>query len=99
MKSRIYNRVKREYRHDFVTHKNFEYVRDGVTTNTIEGAWNHLKLGLRAIYMGVSPKHLGKHCDEFGFRYNTRDMKDDERFEQWFKRANGKHLSYKGLVG
>jgi len=97
--SRIYSRLKREYPHQFVTHKNFEYVREGVSTNTIEGAWNHLKLGLKAIYMGVSPKHLERYCDEFGFRYNTRDLKDGERFEQWFGRVNGKHLPYKDLVG
>lgn len=97
--SRIYHRLKREYTHQFVTHQNLEYVRDDVTTNTIEGAWDHLKLGLRAIYMGVSPKHLSMYCDEFGFRYNTRDLKDGERFEQWFNRVNGKHLPYKSLVG
>jgi len=96
--SRIYSRLKREYPHKFVTHKNFEYVREDVSTNTIEGAWNHLKLGLKAIYMGVSPKHLERYCDEFGFRYNTRGLKDGERFEQWFNRINGKHLPYKDLV-
>lgn len=70
--SKIYHRVKWDYSHDFVTHKAEEYVRDGVSTNTIDGAWDHLKLGLKAIYMGVSPKHLGKYCDEFAYRYNTR---------------------------
>ena len=87
------------YNHEVVTHKNHEYVRNGVSTNTIDGAWLHLKLGLKAIYMGVSPKHLGKYCDEFAFRYNTRDLKNGERFEQWFKRVNHKHLPYSQLIG
>jgi hypothetical protein len=57
---RIYTRLKREYPHQYGTHKNFEYSRNGASTNTVEGAWNHLKLGLRAIYLGVSAKHLSK---------------------------------------
>lgn len=96
--SHIYNRLSREYNHDVVIHTKKEYVRDGVSTNTIDGAWNHLKLGLKAIYMGVSPKHLSRYCDEFGFRYNTRDLEDGERFTAWFTSVNGKHLTYKRLV-
>lgn len=97
--SRIYNRVKREYTHEHVNHSKFEYVRGDVTTNTIEGAWGHLKLGLKAIYMGVSTKHLAMYCDEFGFRYNTRDISGGARFEVWFKGINGRHLPYRTLIG
>jgi hypothetical protein len=49
--------------------------------------------------MGVSPKHLQKYCDEFDFRYNTRELDDSERFSEWFKFVNGKQLSYKKLIG
>lgn len=97
--SAIYHRLGREYPHKYVTHKKLEYVRGDVSTNTIDGAWNHLKLGLKAIYMGVSPKHLPKYCMEFDYRYNTRSLKDGERFTQWFEGINGRHLPYKSLVG
>lgn len=97
--SRIYNRVKREYHHEFVTHAKREYARGDVTTNTVEGAWAHLKLGLKAIYLGVSAKHLAMYCAEFGYRYNTRDITSAERFEKWFERIDSKHLTYKALIG
>jgi transposase-like protein len=97
--SGIYHRVKREYAHQSVNHSEKEYVREAVSTNTIEGAWDHLKLGLRAIYMGrVTAKHLASYCDEFSFRYNFRDMSDGERFAMWFKFSNGKRLTYKELT-
>lgn len=96
--STIYNRLKREYVHEVVTHKDNEYVRGDISTNTIDGAWNHLKIGLKAIYMGVSPKHLDKYCLEFDFRYNTRDLNSGERFTEWFGGVNGKHLTYQTLI-
>ncbi|HEU4966413.1 MAG TPA: IS1595 family transposase [Candidatus Saccharimonadales bacterium] len=97
--SKIYHRVKREYAHQSVNHSEKEYVREAVSTNTIEGAWDHLKLGLRAIYMGrVTAKHLASYCDEFSFRYNFRDMSDGERFATWFKFSNGKRLTWQELT-
>jgi len=97
--SKIYHRVKREWQHDTVNHAKGEYARMGVTTNTIEGAWMHLKASLDVIYIGVSPKHLQRYCDEFCYRYSTRDMKDSERFELWFDFIRGKRLMYKNLTG
>lgn len=96
--SRIYSRLKYEYKHEIVTHSLEEYVRAGISTNTIDGAWNHLKLGLRAIYLGVSFKHLPKYVDEFEYRYNTRNLKDSERFARFFKEVNGKRLTYETLT-
>lgn len=97
--SAIYHRVKREYEHQSVNHSEKEYVREAVSTNTIEGAWDHLKLGLRAIYMGrVTAKHLASYCDEFSFRYNFRDVSDGERFATWFRFSNGKKLTWRELT-
>jgi len=92
--------TKRGYAHESVNHSNLEYARGLVHTNTIEGGiWDHLKLSLAAIYMGVSPKHLGKYCDEFAFRYSTRGLTDGQRFDKWFEFSNGKQLTYKKLLG
>lgn len=96
--SYLYGVVKNEYEHDFVTHSHKEYVRkDGVGTNQIEGLWYHLKASLDTIYMHVSHKHLQRYCDEFSWRYSTRDISDNERFELWFSRVNGKRLTYRRL--
>ncbi len=34
-----------------------------------------------------------------GYRYNTRELKDDERFDTWFDFVNGANLTYKKLIG
>jgi len=96
--SKIYHRVKREWVHETVNHAKGEYAKADVTTNTIEGAWMHLKASLDAIYIGVSTKHLQRYCDEYCYRYSTRDLTDSERFEQWFRFINGKRLMYKVLI-
>jgi transposase-like protein len=93
------NLGRRGYAHDSVNHSILEFARGSVHTNTIEGGiWDHLKLGLKAIYMGVSPKHLGKYCDEFVYKYNTRNLTDGQRFDRWFKSSNDKKLTYKTLI-
>jgi transposase-like protein len=81
-----------------VDHASGEYVRDDVHTNSIENTWAHLKLSIRAIYMGVSDKHMQRYCYEFAFRYNRRDMDDGQRFIEWFRHCNGR-LLYRTLIG
>lgn len=87
------------YKHSRVNHASKQFAVGQKHTNTIEGAWSHLKLSIRAIYIGVSPKHLQKYCAEYEYRYNTRELKDDERFGKWFGFVNGKNLKYKDLIG
>jgi transposase-like protein len=96
--SRIYNRLKRDFIHDTVNRSQKEFVRENVSTQQIDGAWSHLKAGLDAIYVGVSAKHLPLYCNEFDYRYNTRELTDGQRFDQWFKFINGKRLTYKNLI-
>lgn len=96
--SKIYHRVKREWEHETINHSQGEYARQSVSTNTIEGAWMHLKASLDAIYIGVSSKHLQRYCDEYCYRYSTRDLTDSERFTNWFAHINGKRLMYKALI-
>jgi transposase-like protein len=87
------------YKHRRVNHGSRSFVVGQKHTNTIEGAWSHFKLSIRAIYIGVSPKHLQKYCAEYEYRYNTRELKDDERFDTWFGNVNVKNLRYKDLIG
>lgn len=96
---RPYNHVTRlGYDHKRVNHSDKNFVIGESHTNTIEGAWSHFKLSIRAIYIGVSPKHLQKYCAEYEYRYNTRELKDDERFGKWFGHVNVKNLRYKDLI-
>lgn len=72
--SKIYNRVKRNYTHTYVTHSKEEYVRGNVHTNTIEGFWGQMKSSMRGTYHMVSPKYLQSYVNEFVFRYNYREV-------------------------
>ncbi|MCW3073433.1 MAG: family transposase [Flaviaesturariibacter sp.] len=84
--------------HGTVDHANGEYVLNGIVhTNSIEGFWSILKRGLYGIYHQVSEKHLQRYCDEFSARYNTRDIKDNERFELAVKNSEGR-LTYNTLI-
>ena len=86
------------YLHGKVNHRRGEYVKGDIHTNTIEGVWSQLKRGIDGIYHHVSPKHLQRYCDEYGYRYNTRDLTDFERFNDWLRFVNNKKLTYKTLI-
>lgn len=59
--------------HQIVNHKNEEWVRAQVHTNTIEGVWSLLKRSIVGTYHQMSVKHLPAYLDEVAFRFNNRD--------------------------
>lgn len=75
-----YSKLDKAYKHSVVKHKHKEYVRGNVHTNTIEGAWSHLKRTIMGTYHRPSRKHLSKYCAEFEFSYNSRKKSPIERF-------------------
>jgi len=96
---KIYRSLKSlGYNHETVSHIYNEYVRGQWHSNSIEGTFGLLKRGIIGIYHSVSPKHLQRYCDEFSYRYNSRKVTDNERFNQCFTQAEGKRLTYKRLI-
>jgi transposase-like protein len=95
----VYNNMDRiASEHHSINHSAKQYVRDGnVHTNTIEGFWSHLKLGIRAIQIHVSRKHLNRYCKEYQFRYNHRKVSDFQRFCEWMNICSGR-LTYAQLI-
>ena len=94
---RGYKSIKQLFKHEIVKHKEYEYVRDNVYTNTIEGFWSLLKRGVVGIYHYISKSHLQKYVDEFVYRYNTRILSESARFN--FLLRNTEHrLTYKQLI-
>ena len=88
-----------KYIHETVYHNTEEYVNErGFHTNTIEGFFSLLKRGIYGIYHSVSPWHLQRYCEEFSFRYNSRKITDDERFELSIQNSDGR-LKYNQLIG
>lgn len=83
--------------HEMVDHSKFEWVRDDVHTNTLEGFFSVLKRGLVGVYQHVSTKHLDRYLAEFDFRQNTRvklGINDEERAAITVRSARGKRLTY-----
>ena len=87
-----------EFKHVIVDHKSGQYVNGGFHTNGIENFWSLLKRGIIGIFHQVSPQHLQRYCDEFAPRYNTRKLKDHERFDQTLQNSEGR-LKYNELIG
>jgi len=86
--------------HETINHGASEFVRDGVTTNSIESVFAVLKRGLIGVYHHASPKHLHRYVDEFAFRLNEGDVKRHtlDRLESFVKGIAGKRLTYKALI-
>lgn len=87
-----------QFTHVVVDHKNGQYVNGGFHTNSIEGFWGLLKRGIIGIFHQVSPWHLQRYCDEFAARFNTRGLKDAERFILSLQNSEGR-LKYNQLIG
>lgn len=94
---RSYRGARSFYNHRFIQHSAGQYVDGDVHTNTIEGFWSLLKRGIIGIYHHVSEKHLHRYLNEFTFRYNSRKIKDKERFGMFLENCGGR-LMYRDLI-
>jgi transposase-like protein len=59
--------------HASVNHRQDEWVRGDVHTNTVESAWSLLKRSVIGSYHQLSAKHLDAYLAEFEFRFNNRE--------------------------
>ncbi|MBL7745636.1 MAG: IS1595 family transposase [Chitinophagaceae bacterium] len=83
--------------HAAINHSKGEFLRDGVHTNTIEGVFSLFKRMVFGIYHQISPKHLERYCDEMTYRYNSRKVKDADRFVYSLSHTEGR-LRYDDLI-
>jgi transposase-like protein len=100
--NRIYNGLRDlDYRHETINHSLGEYVRDGVSTNSIEAVWAVLKRGIYGTFHHVSEKHLDHYVREFTFRLNEGNVERHtlDRLDSFVDGAAGKRLTYKALIG
>jgi transposase-like protein len=100
--SRNYSTLQPDYNREKVNHSKHEWVKtnfggDKITINHVENFWSVMKRGLHGIYHQVSYKQLQRYCDEFSYRYNTRELKDGERFNLVIKNME-RRLDYKTLT-
>jgi len=92
-----YNGLDSKYVHKVVNHSLKQYVNGEAHTNTIEGYWSLLKRGIIGIYHQVSNKHITRYLDEFVFRYNSRYMNEESRFDLSLGQCVVR-LKYKDLI-
>ena len=99
-KSVLYPIVKfSDGKHHAVNHSRKEYARlnlDGSVAhvNHCESFFSLLKRGLMGTFHCVSKEHLHRYCDEFAFRWNTRQLNDGDRLVAAIKNGEGKRLVY-----
>lgn len=83
--------------HEAVDHSKFEWARDDVHTNTLEGFFSIFKRGIIGVYQHIDSKHFERYLAEFDFRQNTRaklGINDVQREALAIKSAKGKRLTY-----
>lgn len=93
-----YRPLAKFYAHGIISHKRGEYVRGDIHVNNIENYWSQLKRGIIGVYHQVTPKHLHRYCYEFSYRFNTRNIKDSDRFVQVLSKAANARITYKELT-
>ncbi|HWE95694.1 MAG TPA: IS1595 family transposase [Tepidisphaeraceae bacterium] len=87
-----------EFVHDFVDHAEC-YAKGAVHTNGLENYWSLFKRCIKGTHVSVEPFHLFRYLDAEAFRFNNRQVEDGDRFVMVLKGAEGKRLTYKGLIG
>lgn len=101
--ARYYWKVGKEFAgHTKVFHGIGNYVKDGRTTNDIEGFFSIFKRGMRGIYQHCAEQHLHRYLAEFDFRYSNRSangIEDAERASIALLGVVGKRLTYKSANG
>jgi transposase-like protein len=90
-------RLRESFHHTTVNHGQGEFSRLQFNTNSIEGVFSHFKRMVIGTYHQLSRKHLQAYCNEFSYRFNTRKLKDANRFELTLKNLEHR-LTYKQLV-
>jgi transposase-like protein len=98
----MYKKIGKQFAsHEVVDHAAGEYARGDVTTNTVEGFFGILKMGIGGIFQHVSAQHLHRYVSEFEFRYNNRKslgIDDSERADNLLSGVVGKRLTYQTVV-
>ncbi|MFZ1664273.1 MAG: IS1595 family transposase [Flavobacteriales bacterium] len=94
-----YKGLNKDFKHTSVNHASGQYAKGTTHTNGIENFWSLFKRGLNGIYHQVSPKHLHRYCNEYAYRFNNRDLCQQEKFNVAVFQAEGRRLTYRTLIG
>jgi len=82
--------------HHRIRHSDKVYVRGHIHTNSVEGFWSLVKRGIGGVYHSVGQKYLQSYLDEYIFRYNRRDM-GNQQFRAILERVSERASSTPAL--
>lgn len=84
-------------KHETVNHRQEEWARGDIHTNTVEDVWTLFKRSIIGAYHQVSEKHLDRYLNEFEWRLNNR--KNPFLFRDTMLRLiHSNNLEYKELT-
>lgn len=92
-----YDGLESRYIHEVIDHAE-AFVRGRVHTNGLENFWSLFKRSIYGTHHSVEAFHLNRYLDSATFRFNTRKMKDSERFYLALRRGAGRRLTYNMLM-
>lgn len=72
-KYRAYRSMRKTHEHNTVNHRDEEWVRGDVHTNSVENAWSLFKRSIVGSFHQISRKHMDAYLDEFEWRFNNRE--------------------------
>jgi transposase-like protein len=90
--------ANKDTKHEAVKHRDKEWARGEVHTNSIENVWSLLKRSIVGSYHQVSAKHLDAYLDELEFRFNNRQNPYMFR-DAMLKLVVAETLPYAKLIG
>ena len=88
------------YLHKTVNHTAKEYVRNTVTTNSVESVFAVMRRGMHGVYHHASKKHIGRYMNEFTFRLNEGNVERHtiDRLDSFVSAVAGRRITYKELT-
>lgn len=96
---RSYKKLGDAYKlHVVVNHQNDEWVNGPYSTNSIEGFWSIFKRGIVGVYHQTSLKHLHRYCNEFAYRYNSRESDSVLKFADAISSVVKARITYRELI-
>jgi len=92
-----YDGLESEYIHEVIDHAE-AFVNGRIHTNGLENFWSLFKRTIYGTHHSVEAFHLDRYLDSATYRFNTRKMKDGERFATALAQTDGRRLTYEELT-
>ena len=95
-----YKNLHQWYNHDSINHNKGEYVRENVTTNSIESVWAIVKRAYKGIHHQWSRKHGDRYYNEIAYRLTEgrTEIPIMFRIRRLAQRSFEVQLTYKELI-